>query len=110
MHEHISLALSVVALLLGCQVSSADTPRCLALFNSDTPAIEDSDSVAEKGGTIKISLYRVNKKTGAASFCAHGDYCYPTSGLDIITPCTIPVSPDPPIGKAFEEEWIYSPY
>ena len=84
-------------------------PRCIAEYNSDTHAVEDPSAIAKKGEKIQITQMRVDKHTGAASFCAHGDYCYPTSGLDIITPCKISALPDPDMLDADVDEWFYYP-
>ena len=58
---------------------------CKAVALRDVAAIEAPDSILRKGETdTAITQYRVNKKTKAASFCSHGGYCYPASGLKLL--------------------------
>jgi hypothetical protein len=57
--------------------SSADLCKALAL--RDVAAVEAPDSVLARGSYDgSVTQYRVNKQTGATTFCSHGGYCYPT--------------------------------
>jgi hypothetical protein len=51
---------------------------CSAIALRNVPAIENDDSIVEKGNLLtSITQYRVNKKTGKVVFCSYGGYCYP---------------------------------
>jgi hypothetical protein len=59
------------------KISSADLCKAIAL--RDVAAVEAPDSVLPRGVYDEaITQYRVNKRTGATTFCSHGGYCYPT--------------------------------
>jgi hypothetical protein len=52
---------------------------CRAVAVRDVKAIDSPDFVLKRGDYDEaITQYRVNKKTGVASFCSHGGSCYPT--------------------------------
>src|SRR4051794_9834070 len=58
--------------------------RCLTLVKARTPSVENpaaSLSPGEHWGPV--TQVRVNKRNGAMSYCAHGDYCYSASGLEL---------------------------
>lgn len=50
---------------------------CQARTLRAVPAVESPTSVLRAGQTIDVTQYRRNTRTGATSFCGHGDYCYP---------------------------------
>ncbi|WP_156927633.1 hypothetical protein [Bradyrhizobium sp. Tv2a-2] len=67
----------VLLLLMPLAALAADACKAVALH--DVPALEDPASVLKTGELdTAVTQYRVNKKTGEASFCSHGGYCYPT--------------------------------
>ncbi len=58
---------------------------CEAVAIRDVPVGESPDSVikkVQKDGAI--TTYKVDKKTGVASFCSHGGYRYPADGLKLL--------------------------
>lgn len=57
---------------------------CKAIALRDVPAVEAPDTILKKGDLdTAITQYRVSK-TGRASFCSHGGYCYPAAGLKLL--------------------------
>ena len=52
---------------------------CKVTFTSNAAAIENSEVIRTKGSTYYAVLYRINKRTGDASICGKGEYCYPAS-------------------------------
>ena len=52
---------------------------CKVTFTSDAAAIENNKAIRLKGSTYYAVLYRINKRTGDASICGKGEYCYPAS-------------------------------
>lgn len=62
----------------------------MAKVVKDVGAEESPSSVMKKGRVwAQITQVRVNKKSGKTTYCAHGDYCYDSSAIDIVTPCRI---------------------
>ncbi len=62
---------------------------CEAIALRDVSAVENPDSVLKRGERdAAITQYRVNKKSGKATFCSHGGYCYPADALKL-TNCKI---------------------
>jgi hypothetical protein len=56
----------------------------------------------QTGGRLtEITELQIDKKTGSASYCAHGSYCYPTGGI-ALQGCIIATAP----GKAILPEEI----
>jgi len=50
---------------------------CMAVALHDTYAIQDQDAVWKSGKTDgPVTEYDVDNRTGVASFCIHGGYCY----------------------------------
>ena len=79
--------------------------RCTANVLSDAPAIEDPTAVLKRGAAWgPVTQVKVNKKTGAMAYCAHGDYCYPATGIEV-SACSIDAKPD----GTDDDEWIYTP-
>jgi hypothetical protein len=73
--ERISLAAAFI--LLGCLTARA-ADLCKARVLRDI-VIEGSTSVLKKGEFVTaVTQYRVDTKTGEATFCSHGGGCYPT--------------------------------
>ena len=53
---------------------------CEAVALRDIAALESPTSILRRGERDEaVTQYRVNKKTGEASFCSHGGSCYPAS-------------------------------
>lgn len=51
---------------------------CEAVAIRDVPALEAATSVLRKGQLdTAVTQYRINKRTGQATLCSHGGYCYP---------------------------------
>jgi len=101
---------AIAAIVMGGSSLSAETSqRCLAKFTSDTRAVENPDAVVHSGFVIQVTELRIDRVTGAASFCAHGDYCYPVGGLELVTKCSFQTSPDPEIAKIDPSTWFYYP-
>ncbi len=99
------------ALLLSLSVAQvAAAPNCLAKFRADTPAVDNPAGVAHKGATYgPITQLRINPKTGAASYCAHGDSCYPAGGLTLTRPCSFSSAPDSEMRQLDPNgDWLYS--
>jgi hypothetical protein len=72
-------ALIAVLLATAPALPAAAADICEAIALRDVPALEDPTSILPAGKRdTAITQYRVNKKTGMASFCSHGGYCYPT--------------------------------
>jgi hypothetical protein len=68
----------VIGFVIGLIPSAHAADICDAVALRDLPALEDPSSVLKRGehdGTV--TQYRINKKTGDASICSHGGYCYP---------------------------------
>lgn len=51
-----------------------------------------------------VTQVRVAKKDGSATYCAHGDYCFPAAALELVGPCRIHSTPEDD-----EDAWRYSP-
>jgi hypothetical protein len=62
---------------------------CKAVALHATTETGDFQYPLERGTIIDaITQYNVNKKTGVASFCSHGDGCYPAEALRL-TDCRV---------------------
>ena len=81
------LALALAALVVASPAMAAD--RCMARVVQDVGADEEPASVIHKGGALfgPVTQVKINRKTGRASYCAHGDYCYGSGAMDIAAPC-----------------------
>lgn len=72
--------------------------RCMAYtFSDDKPmeAKDDPSITGHKAGEQwgPVTQVEVDKKTGEAFYCAHGDYCYPAS-REWVSNCVIAHMPD----------------
>jgi hypothetical protein len=78
MRSDLRVVVAMAVLIASAQASRA-ADICEAVALRDVPAIEDPTSILSRGQRdTAITQYRVNKKTGVATFCSHGGYCYPT--------------------------------
>lgn len=80
-------ALALAALVVASPAGAAD--RCMARVVRDVGSDEEPASVMHKGGALfgPVTQVKLNRKTGRASYCAHGDYCYGSGAMDVVTPC-----------------------
>lgn len=84
------LALAAAALLLAAGPGwTAD--RCMVRVTRDVGADEEPASVMHKNGRPfgPVTQVKIDRKSGRASYCAHGDYCYASGGLEFISPCRL---------------------
>jgi uncharacterized protein len=87
------------------RISQLQAVRCMARVRSDTPAVESPSAILKKGEEWgPVTQVRVNKKSGEISYCAHGDYCYRASGIELFA-CIISAKPD----SEDTDEWTYNP-
>jgi hypothetical protein len=76
-------------IVLGISIAAIGTARgagdlCEAIALRDVPAIEDPSSILKRGEhDTAITQFRVDKKTGATSYCSHGGYCYLAEALQL---------------------------
>ena len=78
----IVLSLAAVLTLAGIS-GSAFADVCKALALRDVPAIDDPQYIIKRGDyETGVSIYRIDKNTGEASFCQHGGLCYPTQIIE----------------------------
>src|SRR5271157_3320963 len=72
-------ALGFVALISLAPSAHADD-ICNAVALRDLPAVGNPEAILKRGGRLfPASQYRVNKKTGEATICAHGGSCFPAT-------------------------------
>lgn len=98
-------------LLLSAVPSLARPVRCDVRVTRPVAAVEDPDSIMQPGEAYgPITQVRINRKTGAMIYCAHGSYCYPASALELRAPCRISGKPDPNFGDPSDPEgdWLYA--
>jgi hypothetical protein len=76
-----ALAVALVSgFVIGVVPSAHAADICDAVALRDLAALEDPSSVLKRGEHDgAVSQYRINKKTGEASMCSHGGYCYPAT-------------------------------
>ncbi|MGI3900529.1 MAG: hypothetical protein ACRYGP_28330 [Janthinobacterium lividum] len=81
------LALALATLMAATPAWAVD--RCMARVLRDVGADEEPASVMHKGGHLfgPITQVKIGRKTGRASYCAHGDYCYGSGAMDMAAPC-----------------------
>jgi len=103
------IALAFIAALYGTSGSGvmAAQTGCLARVTADVHAIEAPDAVMHKGPWTQITQVRISKTDGSISYCAHGDYCFPSGSIEIYTPCKIDtdIIPEPPNVEAVIDTW-----
>ena len=82
------LALTLAALVVTAGPAMA-ADRCMARVVRDVGADEEPASVMHKGGALfgPVTQVKIIRKTGRASYCAHGDYCYGSGAMDIVASC-----------------------
>lgn len=62
----------------------AQAQYCRATFTANAAALEDRESVVKKGTVMTYATqYRVDKRTGDASVCFKGGYCYPATKINL---------------------------
>jgi uncharacterized protein len=87
------------------RIAQLQAARCTAKVIANTAAIEDSAGVLKRGEAWNpVTQVKVDKKTGAMSYCAHGDYCYPATSIEL-SACAIDAKPD----VTDDEAWVFSP-
>ncbi len=70
-------ALSVAAGLLAGGTAMADDVCAIKALH-DVASLDDPTTMMQTGGQRdSITVYQVDRKTGVASFCQHGGYCWP---------------------------------
>jgi hypothetical protein len=70
-------ALVLAAGFLACGTAKADDV-CVIKALRDVASIDDPTTMMQTGGQEdSITVYQVDRKTGVASFCQHGGYCWP---------------------------------
>lgn len=84
------LAVAIVfAFMASTAAANAIESLCEAVALHATAEAEGFQFSLKKGEIIDvITQYKINKKTGVASFCSHGGGCYPAEALRL-TNCTI---------------------
>ncbi|MBS0521452.1 MAG: hypothetical protein JSR90_22330 [Proteobacteria bacterium] len=89
--------------------AQSKTERCMARVVRPTAAVEDPSSVLRAGEVFgPITQVQVDRRNGKISYCAHGDYCYPSTNLEFMSPCRIDSVAQPAITPG-DTEWIYAP-
>jgi hypothetical protein len=70
-------------------------PRCMMRAVRPTGAIESPASMMKAGETFgALTQVRAGRSTLRISYCAHGDYWYPATNLEFVTPCRISSLPE----------------
>ena len=60
-----------------------------------TNAVENPASALKVGQTFgPVTQVRVSKGRAQISYCARGTYCYPSTDLELVSPCRIAALPD----------------
>src|SRR5262249_12945164 len=69
----------LTAIIIGFSMATAQAEDiCKAIALRDIPSVDNPDAILKAGTYQKaVTQYRLDKKTGIASFCAHGGSCYP---------------------------------
>src|SRR5579871_4720289 len=77
-----TMRLPVLAIVIfGVSMAAAQAADiCKAVALRDVAAVDNPEAILKAGAfQLAVTEYRVDKKTGIASFCAHGGSCYPVS-------------------------------
>ena len=73
----------LVAILLAGAAPSHAADICEAVALHDVHDLDSPEAILKKGQRLQaVSQYRINKKTGGDSFCAHGGGCYPAHVME----------------------------
>lgn len=77
---------TVVCVLPMTESFAQNGRRCLAIVKARTPATENPNAVLRQGERWgPVTQVRINKQTGAMSYCARGDYCYKSNNIEVVS-------------------------